>query len=148
MAKVGPGVWNRGWVKAGEVGAANARATLWPAFKINSFARHICIIMTLENCDRTSSHLKESPLLITFFPLVLKFLNLNQWWQFSKLSRRIEEYKSSDILWEKLPPVPIPLYSTLLYFTFKVILYFMEYRNLYRSSAAMDPPGKLLPLDL
>ena len=43
LAKVPPGVGDRGGVKAGEVWTANACATLWPEEE-NFFARYICII--------------------------------------------------------------------------------------------------------
>ena len=78
LAKVPPGVGDRGGVKAGEVWTANACATLWPEKEIFSGLLAISASSHYFGDKHFVTHLNESPLLITFFPLVQKFLNLKQ----------------------------------------------------------------------
>ena len=78
LAKVPPGVGDRWGVMAGEVWTANACATLWPEKEIFSGLLAISASSHYFGDKHFVTHLNESPLLITFFPLVQKFLNLKQ----------------------------------------------------------------------
>ena len=109
MAKFWPCVWNRGGVKAGEVGAADACPTLWPELKIHIFSQKLW--------SKISSHLKESPLLITFFPLVLKFLNLkfndDSWESYQRRNTRVVTFCWRDCHLYKSYPL---LYTRYIHF--------------------------------